>query len=62
MTIFSSIFNSFIFLYAFGEKLSLPKIFGMFIATLCIVFLCLEAYNKPENNLEILEDGTQIVN
>lgn len=55
MTIFASIFNSIAFYLAFGEIISMPKIFGMIIACSCVVFLSLDSAGKKEIEVEYEE-------
>ena len=41
MTTLASLFNSVLFYFTFGEKISSPKLLGMFMTISCVVFLAL---------------------
>ena len=56
MTAFSVFFNIFVFYYCFGEKVTYSKILGMILGVICLIFLTVEASNKPINILETIED------
>lgn len=56
LTLFASFFNSILFYYKFDEKLNLPKVLGMIMASFCAIFLGLDSQNRM-GEVFVDEDG-----